>query len=153
MQRGQALYLIRTSLLTLNDANKSGNYTVLRDLAAPAFRDANTSADLAGVFADIRKRRFDLFSVAVIEPELTAPPTIGANGLLRLTGRFNTQPLLITFDLLFQIVDGQWRLFGISVQTPPAAQPKASMPSFAPAMDQVPPPMNAPVEWAPPPPQ
>ena len=29
----QAIYLIRSTLLTLNDANRSGNYTVLRDLA------------------------------------------------------------------------------------------------------------------------
>ena len=31
----QALYLVRSTLLTLNDANRSGNYTVLRDLAGP----------------------------------------------------------------------------------------------------------------------
>src|SRR6516225_8491340 len=36
----QALYLVRSTLLTLNDANLSGNYTVLRDLAAPIFRRA-----------------------------------------------------------------------------------------------------------------
>ena len=34
----QALYLIRSTLLRLNDANRSGNYTVLRDLAAPDFQ-------------------------------------------------------------------------------------------------------------------
>ena len=33
----QTLYLIRATLLTLNDANRSGNYSVLRDLAAPDF--------------------------------------------------------------------------------------------------------------------
>ena len=42
----QALYLIRSTLLTLNDANQSGNYTVLRDLAAPDFQARNTAADL-----------------------------------------------------------------------------------------------------------
>ena len=30
----QVFYLIRSTLLTLNDANRTGNYTVLRDLAA-----------------------------------------------------------------------------------------------------------------------
>ena len=30
----QALYLIRSTLLSLNDANRTGNYTVLRDLGA-----------------------------------------------------------------------------------------------------------------------
>jgi hypothetical protein len=60
----QALYLIRSTLLTLNDANRSGNYTVLRDLAAPDFQARNTAADLSQIFSDLRRRNFDL----------TAPP-------------------------------------------------------------------------------
>jgi len=43
----QALYLIRSALMTLNDANRTGNYTVLRDLAAPGFQERNTAANLA----------------------------------------------------------------------------------------------------------
>ncbi|XUJ36695.1 hypothetical protein ACQ5SK_19580 [Bradyrhizobium japonicum] len=42
----QALYLIRSTLLSLNDANRTGNYTVLRDLAAPDFQARNAAADL-----------------------------------------------------------------------------------------------------------
>ena len=40
----QALYLIRSTLSTLSDANRSGNYSVLRDLAAPDFQARNTAA-------------------------------------------------------------------------------------------------------------
>jgi hypothetical protein len=118
----QALYLIRSTLLTLNDANRTGNYTVLRDLAAPDFQTRNTAADLAQIFSDLRRRGFDLFSVAVAAPQLMAPPHIENNGMLRLTGFFPTSPLQINFDLLFQNVDRQWRLFGISVATPQAQQ-------------------------------
>ena len=64
----QALYLIRSTLLSLNDANRTGNYTVLRDLAAPDFQARNTAADLAQVFGDLRHRNFDLFSVALAAP-------------------------------------------------------------------------------------
>jgi hypothetical protein len=115
----QALYLIRSTLLTLNDANRSGNYTVLRDLAAPGFQTKNTAADLARIFADLRTRHVDLFAVALLAPQMTAPPRI-ENGMLRLTGIFPTQPSQITFDLLFQSVANQWRLFGISAQVPNA---------------------------------
>jgi hypothetical protein len=114
-----ALYLIRSTLLTLNDANRSGNYSVLRDLAAPGFRDKHSPADLAVIFTDLRERHFDLFSAALIAPELSVAPHEEA-GLLRLTGIFPTRPLQIRFDLLFQKVESQWRLFGISVQTPHA---------------------------------
>lgn len=116
----QALYLIRSTLLTLNDANRSGNYSVLRDLAAPDFRARNTAADLAAIFADLRARKFDLFAVAIEAPQLAAAPSIGNDRMLRLRGHFPTHPLQIHFDLLFQDIGGQWLLFGISVATPPA---------------------------------
>jgi hypothetical protein len=131
----QALYLIRSTLLTLNDANRTGNYTVLRDLASPDFQANNTSADLSQSFADLRRRKFDLFTVALAAPQLTAPPALDGNGMLRLTGVFPTRPLQINFDLLFQNVGGQWRLFGISVATPQATaqpQPAAPPPNGAP---------------------
>jgi len=40
--------------------------------------------------------------------------------MLRLVGTFPTRPKQINFDLLFQNGGGQWRLDGISVQTPDA---------------------------------
>lgn len=120
----QALYLIRSTLLTLNDANHTGNYTVLRDLAAPDFQAKNTAADLAHIFADLRRRNFDLFAVAFAAPQLSMPPYIGPDKMLRLTGYFPTRPLQINFDLMFQHVGGRWRLFGISVATPQAPDPK-----------------------------
>lgn len=116
----QALYLIRSTLLTLNDANRSGNYTVLHDLAAPGFQAKNTPADLARIFSDLRGRHIDLYAAAVMAPQLTSPPHLESNGMLRLTGVFPTRPLQIKFDMLFQDVGKQWRLFGISVATPPA---------------------------------
>ena len=64
--------------------------------------------------------------------------------MLRLTGAFPTRPQQINFDLLFQHVGGQWRLFGISVATPqvPVQQPQAEAP-------KAPPPKNAPPKGAP----
>ncbi len=131
----QALYLIRSTLLTLNDANRSGNYTVLRDLAAPAFQARNSAADLALNFVDLRQRRFDLFAAALMAPTMTAQPQLDANGMLRLTGFFPTQPLQINFDLLFQNVEGRWLLFGISIGTPmaPPSPPVQQQPPKKPA--------------------
>jgi hypothetical protein len=142
----QALYLIRSTLLTLNDANRTGNYTVLRDLASPDFQSKNTAADLGLVFSDLRRRNFDLFSVALAAPQLTAAPSLDGNGMLRLTGFFPTRPLQINFDLLFQNVGGQWRLFGISVATPQvAAQPQPQQPQPEPkAPPKAAPPKNGP---------
>jgi hypothetical protein len=116
----QATYLVRAALLTLNDANRSGNYTVLRDLAAPEFQARNNAADLAGAFADLRRRKFDLFAAALLAPVIQPPQLVENGQVLRLTGNFPTRPLRIDFDLLFKNVAGQWRLYGISVATPQA---------------------------------
>jgi hypothetical protein len=130
----QTLYLIRSTLLTLNDANRSGNYTVLRDLAAPDFQARNTAADLAQIFADLRARKFDLFAVALAAPQLAAPPQRDASKRLRLIGFFPTRPLQINFDLTFEDVGGQWRLFGIAIATPPALPPPEPPPAKTPVL-------------------
>ena len=88
----QALYLIRSTLLTLNDANRSGNYTVLHDLAAPDFQAQNSAADLGQSFSDLRHRNFDLYGVALLAPQFTEAPALDQNGLLRLAGYFPTPP-------------------------------------------------------------
>jgi hypothetical protein len=116
----QALFLIRSTLLTLNDANRSGNYSVMRDLAAPDFQARNTAADLAQIFSDLRRRNFDLYGVALLAPQLTAAPALDADNRLHLTGFFPTRPQQINFDLSFQVAGGHWRLFGIAIATPEA---------------------------------
>ena len=123
----QALYLVRSTLLTLNDANRSGNYTVLRDLAAPDFQARNSSADLSQSFADLRRRNFDLFAAALIAPQFTAEPALDPSGKLHVAGFFATRPLRINFDLIFQNVSGHWRLFGVAVATPEAPAIQAQL--------------------------
>ncbi len=59
-------------------------------------------------------------AVSVIAPQLTEPPGLDqAKGMLRLKGYFPGQPVQINFEMLYQAVDGRWRLFGLSVQPGP----------------------------------
>src|SRR5690348_9504462 len=51
-----ALALVRSVMLAVDQANKTGNYTVLRDLGSPSFRAANDAAKLAQIFAAIRSQ-------------------------------------------------------------------------------------------------
>src|SRR5215471_369947 len=81
IDRNGVLILIRSTLLALDHANKSGNYTVLRDLGSPGFQ-VNSDARLAEIFAAQRKDNLDLAGVAVLEPQLTLLPQIEANGML-----------------------------------------------------------------------
>src|SRR5690606_7439609 len=48
-------------------------------------------------------------------PKLVQPPAIGPDGRLRLTGFFDTRPERVMFDLMFEDVDANWKLFGIAL--------------------------------------
>ncbi|MGL9617304.1 hypothetical protein QRQ56_04840 [Bradyrhizobium sp. U531] len=121
IDRNGVLMLIRSSLLALDQANKTGNYTVLRDLAAPGFSAVNTAARLGEIFATQRNDKLDLSGVAVIDPQLSVLPEIAPNGMMRMAGFFPSVPSQVNFELLFAPVDGQWRLYGISVNVANAA--------------------------------
>src|ERR1700704_2035402 len=45
------------------------------------FQAGNTAADLSLNFTDLRRRHFDLFSVALAAPQLTAPPALDDHGM------------------------------------------------------------------------
>jgi hypothetical protein len=123
IDRNGVIILIRSTMLALDQANKTGNYTVMRDLASPAFQ-ANTAARLAEIFAKLRNDNLDLSGVAVLDPQLSLLPQIDANGMMRLAGFFPSAPNQINFELVYTGVNRQWRLYGISVwlgQTAPVA--------------------------------
>lgn len=122
--------LLRTTLLTLNDALQTGNFTVLRDTGAPGFRDANTAARLSQSFADLASKGLDLSAISIISPQLSQAPGLDQQkGMLHLIGYFPSQPVQINFEMLYQAVDGRWRLFGLSVQPGAPTPPPASAPA------------------------
>jgi hypothetical protein len=125
--------LIHTSLIALNQANLTGNYTVLRDLAAPGFQQANSPAKLAEIFSQLRRQRLDLGPIVLFTPKLVRHPVVDERGLLTLSGFFDTQPQRVEFDLLFQPVGGEWRLFGIRAGTAPASPQTADAGERSPA--------------------
>ncbi len=135
IDRNGVLILIRSSLLALDQANKTGNYTVLRDLGAPGFQSANTAARLGDIFAGLRRDKIDLSGVAVLEPQLTLLPQIENGGMMHMSGFFPSVPAQVKFELLYAPVEGQWKIFGMSVglgQSGPTA-PVAAAPRTAPA--------------------
>jgi len=109
------LVLLRTSLLALDHANKVNDYAVLRALGAPELQKFS-SEQLGQMFAGLRASRIDLSPVAVVTPQLLEPPQITPQGIMRMLGYFPTQPLQIQFEILFQPIDGQWRIFGLTVR-------------------------------------
>jgi hypothetical protein len=128
--------LLRNTLIGLNDALQTGNFTTFRERSAPGFQSANSPERLVQAFNDLASRRIDLSTVSVTTPQLTANPTLDQEqGMLRLQGYFPLRPTPIAFEVLYQSVDGRWRLFGLSVQ-PVAPPPRAATRMPSPPPDQ-----------------
>ena len=113
------LMLICSTLLALNQANATGNYSVFRELAAPGFQIGNSTGQLSETFAEFRNHHFDLSPIVLLQPKLVRKPEIDQRGMLRISGFFSTEPDRVNFDLMYQFLDGQWRLFGIAANTTP----------------------------------
>ena len=124
----QSLYLVRSTLLALHDANRTGNYTVLRDLSAPSVRNRSSSADLATVFAGLRRSNLDLSIAALGQPEFDGPPMLDAARRLHLKGEYATQPNRIVFEIVYEVVDGHWMMSDLSIATRPTAKSASAAP-------------------------
>jgi hypothetical protein len=153
IDRNGVLILIRSTLLALDQANKTGNYTVLRDLGAPGFQ-VNTAARLAEIFAKPRNDKIDLSATATVDPQLSLPAQIEPDGRLHVAGLFPSAPAPVNFDLIFTPVHGQWRLLGLSVTFGPAGPatpaPKAPAAPSAPLPSRSPPGIRTPTAPKPP---
>jgi hypothetical protein len=110
--------LVSSVMLALHQANITGNYTVLRDMSASGFRNKNSATDLGRIFAPIRETKIDLSQTVLLDPHITTA-TLNDQKMLYLVGAFETKPTPVTFELLFEPIEGNWKLFGIAVKLIP----------------------------------
>jgi hypothetical protein len=134
-----AARLVWSAMAALDHANQTGNYSVMRDLGSPNFQANNSPATLAGIFEVVRAQQIDLSFTFNVSPVWEFAPTVLANGLLRTRGVFPLRPTAIAFDMLFENVGGQWRLFGISVAPQGQAAPQQAQPQQRQQPQQQPP--------------
>ena len=111
-----ALGMVWSMMAAVDHANRTGNYSVLRDLGTPAFQANNNPATLGAIFANLRQQGVDLSETLVVTPNWEFEPHMVSPTVLRLRGSFPLRPSAILFDLLLSW-DRGWRLEGIAVQT------------------------------------
>lgn len=131
-QAAGLLVLIKGSLIALNQANQTGNYTVLYALGSDGLRASTNPQNLAQSFAGFRQRNVDLSPAIFLDPQLTRPAAI-EGGRLHLVGAFPTQPFRITFDFWFEPSQGQWKFVQLNAGLVPVqAQQQQQRPQQAP---------------------
>lgn len=109
----QQLYLARSALASLADANRTGNYSVLRDGAAPQLQGKYSVADLAAIFAE---------ASSADRPRAGSHARAGDvrgdeawSDQLRLAGSFLTGRERLKFTLMFAAVAGHWRIADLAI--------------------------------------
>lgn len=110
--------LIKSSLISLNQANQTNNYSVVRALGSPGFQSNNSEEDLEAIFTDIREAGLDFSAISEYEPIFTSDPVLDESNNLLVQGRFPTNPN-IEFNLLYQLVNGQFRIDTLTVGIQP----------------------------------
>lgn len=113
-----SLKMLWSVMAAVDHANRTGNYSVLRDLGSAGFQARNNPANLAAIFAGLRDQRVDVSDSLIVTPVWEIPPNMVQPGVLRMRGSFPLRPAAIAFDLLFAW-DGGWRLEGIAIQNQP----------------------------------
>lgn len=123
----EATRLVWSTMIGVDHAIRSGNYSVLLDLSAPAFRERNDAEGLKRAFAPLRAQNADPGRTVTLTPVFLEPPSLSREGALRLVGGFGSRPVGIHFDLLFQRIDRDWRMLGIAL-TPVVSKPIEAAP-------------------------
>ncbi len=118
------LVLIRSAVIALDHANRTGNYSVLRELGGPVLQQLST-AQLSAAFTNLRNGKIDLLPAAVATPQLVKQPVVTPQGMLQLVGFFPTQPRRIEFNIVYQVAGGQWKLAGLNIGLAAAGEAKA----------------------------
>jgi len=107
--------LVWSTMIALDNANRTNNYAVLYSLGSPQFQRRNTPEQLSDIFSNLRQNRVDVGRTILSTPNYYRPPEILADGALRLRGGFDYRPKSVRFDLVYANIGGGWQITAISV--------------------------------------
>lgn len=111
------LALVRTHVLALDHALRTGNFYVLHALSGPFLQSRLTPEQLSQTFKSLKTDRPDLVAAAITTPSLAVAPAFAKNGMLWLKGTFPTSPKQIRFEMMFEVTAQEWRLAGLDIGT------------------------------------
>jgi hypothetical protein len=112
--------LVKSALLTLNDANITGNYTVLHAKMAAPSREQLSVDRLKQAFKGFADQKIFWGAVATMPPIATSETKIDARGALILRGYFDAKPNRLIYELDFLPSEGEWKPIKLNVSVKPA---------------------------------
>lgn len=114
--------LIKASLLTLNDANVTGNYAILHAKLSKPFREQFSADRLKQSFKVFANKKTDWEAVVAMSPVPTEDTHIDKRGALILRGYFDAGAKHVVYELDFIPSEGEWKASNLSVRVKPASE-------------------------------
>jgi hypothetical protein len=127
-RRAEAEYrrLATESLLDLNHAFKTRDFTAFHEKLSAAMKKERTAKQLAMVFKTFVENNVDISGIKNVVPKFDPAVAVNDKGVLLLSGHFPTRPLLVQFDLQYVRDPKEWKLnsveFGMVSEKTLAAQ-------------------------------
>ena len=113
--------MVRSALMTFNDANLTGNYAVMSARLHPEFRQQVPAERLAEIFKAFRENKIDIAPLLAHKTVYTESPSIDSMGILSAKGQLETRPWRTTFELSWRREENRWWLWKINVRVRPPA--------------------------------
>jgi hypothetical protein len=107
--------MIRTTLMTFNDANMTGNYSVFLAKASKEFQNQFTVDKMAAAFESFRTHGLFFESVATEDYDSYEKAKIEPDGQLVLAGVFKIDRMQVKYVLKFFQNNKVWKVSGITV--------------------------------------
>jgi hypothetical protein len=107
--------LIKSSLLTFNDAVVTDNFTVMHAKMSKPFRDQFPPDKMRTIFKSFVDNHVVIDLIAAKPTIADGEPKIDGNGVLRINGHFDTTPKQLKYQLGYIMSEGDWKLSAINV--------------------------------------
>jgi hypothetical protein len=107
--------LVKSTLLTLNDAVATENFAVFHAKLSKPFRDQFPPEKLKAVFQNLIDKHA-VFDAVVAERMIADEEAkVDDKGVLKLKGHFETTPKRVKYELGFIQSEGAWKLSGVTI--------------------------------------
>jgi len=107
--------MIRSTLMTFNDANMTNNYAVLYAKASKQFQAQITQEKMQSAFEAFRKNELFFEDVVTADYDSYEKATIDGEGALVLAGVFKTDDMQVKYRIRYVQNNKVWKLLGINV--------------------------------------